>query len=596
MTNGILNPPDAAITSGYEAAGQAVWDGLDEMGIGLFKLNDEGLLVDYNRTAATLFGIPEGVGEFHISRIDGLIGSGLARECKKLLGGKGSYVRRGLKCTNRDGRYLELDLRCQAYEIDGDGRRGIVGLLKDTSAAGSTPDEAVLMDQELEILTAVSTALSSSLELNRILKIILTGATASQGLGFNRAFLFLYDRNNDLLHGHMAIGPSSAEEAGNIWKNLESMRLSLQELLDAPQTSVAQKVDRITEMIVGVEISLREDSILAEACKSGNWVNLESCEELDPVTEDITGRLGTRKMAIVPMVSKGNLVGLLAADNFITNHSISNGAAQLLQILANQAAVAMERAELYEALRERAVELERINKVVAESQDQIIKIEKMSVIGELTSAIAHELRNPLTIVGGFAHLMLKADVSEEYREYLNIIVSEIRRAESVLHHVLDFSRASKSESRELDFSVLVKRNLELLIGRLHRPDLDFQLSLAEADARVYGNADQLSHAVYQFLKMVAEELVPPGNAEVITEVNETSVTMVIRIRCPRDCRQKVNKSLRSVFSQSRTSQRLTILVAGETIKYHGGTFGFSAEENQGPSLYLELPLRKEVFE
>ncbi|MCK4574578.1 MAG: histidine kinase, partial [candidate division Zixibacteria bacterium] len=124
-------------------------------------------------------------------------------------------------------------------------------------------------------------------------------------------------------------------------------------------------------------------------------------------------------------------MGLLAADNLITSRPISDNDVRLLQIFANQAAVAMERASLYEEQKTRAIQLERMNRRLAESQDQIVKIEKMSVIGELTASIAHELRNPLTIIGGFANLMLNAGVTDEQREYLNIIASETRRSEAV---------------------------------------------------------------------------------------------------------------------------------------------------------------------
>jgi len=61
----------------------------------------------------------------------------------------------------------------------------------------------------MQILSDVAAALSSSLDLDKILEVILTGATASQGLGFNRAFLFLYHAEENRLVGQMAVGPSA---------------------------------------------------------------------------------------------------------------------------------------------------------------------------------------------------------------------------------------------------------------------------------------------------------------------------------------------------------------------------------------------------
>ncbi len=48
-----------------------------------------------------------------------------------------------------------------------------------------------------------------------------------------------------------------------------------------------------------------------------------------------------------------------------------------------------------------------------------------------------------------------------------------------------------------------------------------------------------------------------------------------------------------LFSGARASQRLTVLVAGETIRYHGGRYGAAFEKNEAPSLYIELPLAED---
>jgi len=454
-------------------------------------------------------------------------------------------------------------------------------------------DEACLLKQELQILTDVAAALSSSSELIQILKVILTGATAAQGLGFNRAFLFLYEAKSNELVGHMAVGPTSPEEAGSIWRNMDAMRLSLEELLDSKQGKPDKPSDAISHLISDFRIELDDGSAIGRACLDSRWLNLTVTGETDPVTRAFARRLDSDRLALVPMVSKDHLMGLLAADNRITGQPVSDESVQLLQVLANQAAVAMERARLYDNQQKRSQELEHINRLLAESQDQIIKFEKMTVIGELTSAIAHELRNPLTVVGGFANLMLKSELPEENREYLNIISSEIRRAETVLDQVLDFSRASKSENRPVDFSQLVQRSQELLRGRLAPRELPMHLSLAGEALTVFGNGDQLAHSVYQFLKLVAEELTPPAHAEVRTERNENRATMLIKIQCPDDGSHPAARTLQRIFTQNRTSQRLTILVAGETIKYHGGNFGIASGDDKAPSLYIELPLMKE---
>src|SRR3989338_5936252 len=75
--------------------------------------------------------------------------------------------------------------------------------------------------RELAILYEISNAMRTTLELNYILYIILTGVTAHTGLGFNRAVLFLINKKERALEGKIAIGPESGEDAAKIWQHIK---------------------------------------------------------------------------------------------------------------------------------------------------------------------------------------------------------------------------------------------------------------------------------------------------------------------------------------------------------------------------------------
>ena len=573
----------------------SLWDGLQALEIGLFLLSREGYLLRCNETAHHIFGLRDssGWGDIHVSKIDTFLATGLASKINHIIENEGAFSETGLTCTNAEGRYFVLDISCRTMRSGDDDEPFIIGFLCDTNGRQPAVTHGQNRAEDIQILSAIASALSSSCALSEILKVILTGATASQGLGFNRAFLFLHDKTNHRLLGNLAVGPSSAEEAGHIWNRLEAENKSLPELLDDEKSGAIGDTDPINRLIEGLQFDLDTDSLISAVCTRGAWVNLQTVDKVDEATTTFLEKLGTTDMALVPMVSKGNLMGLLAADCTITRTPISDESVHLLQVLANQAAVAMERAELYEEQIERASQLQQLNVLLGESQEHIIKIEKMSVIGELTAAIAHELRNPLTVIGGFANMMLKADISDEQREYLQIIANETRRSESVLDHVLDFSKASKCDHCEIDLTQLIEKNLQTLKGRLRRANLDISLSMDRQEMKIFGNYDQLSHAFYQFFRVVAEDLIPPGTAEIRTERQNNQATMWIRINVDQSDRDRAIKAMRQIFSENKTSHRLTILVAGETIKYHGGDFGVALKQNSAPSLYVQLPLAKE---
>src|SRR5665647_1391832 len=85
--------------------------------------------------------------------------------------------------------------------------------------------------RQYSILTLMAKTVSSTLDLNEILRIILTGVTFGDGFGFNRAFLFLIDRQAKHLVGRMARGPATSEEAWKIWDDILHKSVPLEEFL-----------------------------------------------------------------------------------------------------------------------------------------------------------------------------------------------------------------------------------------------------------------------------------------------------------------------------------------------------------------------------
>ncbi len=574
----------------------SLWESVNSAGVGLALIDSSANLVVSNATASNWLGLGnDSLGlSIPISSIGPLKQGELSDRFRTMLSIESNENSRPCRFHIRAVDGAPLCVMARKTRHSSTGATGLVMMMIPEPTDDSLTTSALTGPEELRILSTVASSLSSSNDLDHILKTILTGSTASQGLGFNRAFLFLYDQPSNQLTGYLAIGPTSPEEAGRIWGNLAANRVSLSELLSDRPEDVPNQTGSTQGMVTSINVDLNQESLISKACQQRIWANLETVNDLDPITKGFVDRIGTRKVALVPLVSKGKLLGMLAADNFITGRPICDDAVQLLQVFADQAAVAMERAGLYEEQKERSDELEKINALLAESQEHVIKIEKMSVIGELTASIAHELRNPLTIIGGFANLLLKNSTIDEQREYLNIIVGETRRAESVLNHVLDFSKASKNDSTRVDFSRLVEKNLALLIGRLRCPAELMRLTVSHPDIAVFGNYDQLSHAVYQFLRLVAEEIIPPGKAEIISEVVENKAVMTVRLIVEPEYRDGTIKALRQIFTDNKTSQRLTVLVAGEAVRFHGGNFGLSIGNDRLPSLFVELPLAKEA--
>src|SRR3989338_2228934 len=87
------------------------------------------------------------------------------------------------------------------------------------------------LELELSLLYEISNAIRTTLNLDQILYIILTALTSHEGLGFNRAMLFLVNDKENVLEGVMGIGPHTAEEAGKIWHYISQSKMTLDDFI-----------------------------------------------------------------------------------------------------------------------------------------------------------------------------------------------------------------------------------------------------------------------------------------------------------------------------------------------------------------------------
>jgi signal transduction histidine kinase len=87
--------------------------------------------------------------------------------------------------------------------------------------------------------------------------------------------------------------------------------------------------------------------------------------------------------------------------------------------------------------------------------------ERMAALGQMAASVAHEIRNPLALIGGFAR-RLGAKLSGDLKEYSNIIVEEVQRLEDILKDTLSFVKTSKIEKKEVNLNELLDNIVSLL--------------------------------------------------------------------------------------------------------------------------------------
>ncbi len=204
---------------------------------------------------------------------------------------------------------------------------------------------------ELAILYEVSNAMRTTLKLDEILYIILTGVTAHTGLGFNRAVLFLINEKDGLIEGKMAIGPESGEEANHIWRNIEHEKMDLEDLTNTYRVSRHVQESRFNRQVQQLKFSISEpqsQNLLVVGALEGMPLHLTKETIHNYAQDPVVQLLKYDELVLVPLKAKDRVNGIILADNFITKKPITKDDLRMLIMLSNQAGLAVENSQLYE--------------------------------------------------------------------------------------------------------------------------------------------------------------------------------------------------------------------------------------------------------
>lgn len=327
--------------------------------------------------------------------------------------------------------------------------------------------------------------METSLDLQGLLHAILTCVTAGPGLGFNRAVLFLADDTESQLVAAMAIGPASPEEAGATWSRLASEHASLDELLHTPPSDAGKNAfeARIERLSISLADAPAHDTThanpLVTAYRSRRVVRIVDPASLRDIPAELRDVLDGTEVVCVPLIAKERSIGLIIADNAYTGKPIDDQRTQLLQLLALLAGPTLDNARIYKQLERQALQLRGTLEELRAAQEQLIHSERLATVGAVVARVSHEIRNPLTTIGGFARtLSAHPDEIERVARNANIIVEEVEKLEALLKEMLDFTSPKPLALEPTDLNRAITGLANVHRGELGDSNVALELDLA----------------------------------------------------------------------------------------------------------------------
>lgn len=141
--------------------------------------------------------------------------------------------------------------------------------------------------------------------------------------------------------------------------------------------------------------------------------------------------------------------------------------------------------------------------------------EKLAVVGEMSTYLAHEIRNPLCAIGGFTHALLRSpNLTEKELDKVRIIAEETQRLDQMLTSILNFSRPSRLPMGEVELSILARESVELMKIGYAKGACGFLCQTEPDLPHVSGDAESIKQCLVNMIKNALEAMPDGGTVRV----------------------------------------------------------------------------------
>ncbi|MGE4551479.1 MAG: ATP-binding protein [Desulfovibrionaceae bacterium] len=213
--------------------------------------------------------------------------------------------------------------------------------------------------------------------------------------------------------------------------------------------------------------------------------------------------------------------------------------------------------------------------------------DKLALLGEMSTYLAHEIRNPLMAIGGFTNSLLRSEnLTDKEREKLSIVAEETKRLDRMLGSILNFARPTKCEAAEVDLAEAVRETLELMQVGYEPQGYRFRVALAPDLPMVRGNLELIKQCLVNMIKNGIEAMPGGGEIRIVTGLERD----LAFLRVSDDGCGMSEADLKKVFSPFYTTKErgygLGLAMMKKVVEELGGHIDLVSREGMGTTVTL----------
>lgn len=227
-----------------------------------------------------------------------------------------------------------------------------------------------------------------------------------------------------------------------------------------------------------------------------------------------------------------------------------------------------------------------INAITAIYNDMRQK-EKLAVIGQMATAIAHEIKNPLSSLKGFTQLQQEKDKGDE--QYYPIMLNEIDRINGIVNDLLILGKPNTAVKMPRKLVDLIQYVISVIDPHAQRKDIQFNYNVDDSTV-LFCDENQMKQVFINLIKNAMEAMSNGGTVTIQSEINDGRVLISVKDEgcgIPPEILAKLGEPF---YTTKQNGNGLGLMVTKKIIEEHEGTFNIESQLEKGTSVNITLPI------
>ena len=248
--------------------------------------------------------------------------------------------------------------------------------------------------------------------------------------------------------------------------------------------------------------------------------------------------------------------------------------------------------DVYDVLREKLKELKRRDERIKSFEEELIRANKLSALGELAGSIAHEIKNPLIAIQGFAKRIEKTNEPDKIEEYAGVIDKEAGRLSNVLMKLLEFSRMDEPNKEYVDVNEIVDDTVLFMEHHLTRfKNVELVVEKEKDLPQIQVDKIHIQQALVNIIMNAAQAMPVGGVIEIKTQNANGRISISVKDEGAGIKDEDMGKIFEPFFTTKKKGEGtgLGLSLSKRFVEANGGEIDVESKVGEGSVFKILLP-------